>query len=204
MATINLQSIIQPSISPAFTAQYNGSSLGLFNTVNFSTGTTATVSNSVVTIQATGGSSSAGTLSSVGTATTVATTYYVTGITQTSTGTLYISQTNPISFDASTGILSAVTFNSTSDINQKNNVETVINAQDILDQLRGVRFTWRDNNLPSLGVIAQEVETVLPELVGETDGVKSVNYSGLTAVLIETVKNLSERVKALEAKLGEY
>jgi len=194
MTTINLQSIIQPGITPTFTAEYNGGVIGTFNVLNLSTGTTATVSSSILTIQGTGG----GTLSSLGTATSVASTYYVTGITQTNTGTLYISQANSIFFDASTGILSAVTFNSTSDINQKNNVETLSNSMNILSQLRGVKFTWRDNNSPSLGVIAQEVETVLPELVGETDGVKSVNYSGLTAVLIEAVKDLLERVRKLE------
>lgn len=194
MTTINLQSIIQPGITPTFTAEYNGGAIGTFNVLNLSTGTTATVSSSILTIQGTGG----GTLSSLGTATSVASTYYVTGITQTNTGTLYISQANSIFFDASTGILSAVTFNSTSDINQKNNVETLSNSMNILSQLRGVKFTWRDNNSPSLGVIAQEVETVLPELVGETDGVKSVNYSGLTAVLIEAVKDLLERVRKLE------
>lgn len=50
-----------------------------------------------------------------------------------------------------------------------------------------------------MGVIAQEVEAVFPELVHKDEqGLRSVNYAGLVAVLIESVKELDERVRALE------
>jgi hypothetical protein len=63
-----------------------------------------------------------------------------------------------------------------------------------------VKFVWKDLGTPSVGVIAQDVEKVLPELVSERDdiGTKSVNYNGLVGVLIEAVKELSARVSELE------
>ena len=51
-------------------------------------------------------------------------------------------------------------------------------------------------------MIAQEVEEILPELVAETNGTKSVNYNGLVGVLIEAVKELSTRVEHLESQLN--
>lgn len=71
-------------------------------------------------------------------------------------------------------------------------------------RLRGVSFTWREgappgHSGPDLGVIAQEVEEVFPELVRTDElGYKQVNYVGLIAPLIEAVKELDARVQALE------
>jgi hypothetical protein len=67
----------------------------------------------------------------------------------------------------------------------------------MIENLRGVKFTWRESGKPSLGVIAQELEEILPELVAGDEN-KTVNYSGLTAVLIEAIKELKERVEVLE------
>jgi hypothetical protein len=79
----------------------------------------------------------------------------------------------------------------------------------LVSRLRGVQFEWRDD-VPSghrgrdLGVIAQEVEEVFPELVHTDErGYKSVNYVGLIAPLIEAVKELDARVQALEQADGE-
>ena len=65
-----------------------------------------------------------------------------------------------------------------------------------------MNFTWSETNKLSLGVIAQDVEKVLPQLVSERSdtGTKSVNYNGLIGVLIESVKEISQRVKELEDK----
>ena len=90
--------------------------------------------------------------------------------------------------------------NSTSDINLKKDIEVVTSATEMLNQLRGVKFTWKENDEKSVGVIAQEVEAILPELVKGEEGDKSVNYSGLIGVLIEAVKELSARVEELENK----
>lgn len=79
----------------------------------------------------------------------------------------------------------------------KKNIETINNGLEIIESIRGVKFSWKESNKPSLGVIAQELELVLPQLVnGENN--KTVNYSGLIAVLIEAIKELKARVEILE------
>ena len=71
----------------------------------------------------------------------------------------------------------------------------------ILNQIDGVRYDWKNTKTPSLGVIAQTVEKVLPELVDENDeGTKSVKYNGLIGLLIEAVKDLSKEVEELKKK----
>lgn len=78
-----------------------------------------------------------------------------------------------------------------------------------LQAVRGVSWSWREGNPigksgTDAGVIAQEVETVFPELVTTDErGIKRVNYTGLVGVLIEAVKELDERVAALEAELDD-
>jgi hypothetical protein len=91
----------------------------------------------------------------------------------------------------------ATDFNSVSDINLKQNVQTVENALDVVNNLRGVRFDWKKDLRTSYGVIAQELEKVIPDLVN-LGKVKSVNYNGLIGVLIEAVKELSQEVEKLK------
>ena len=107
-----------------------------------------------------------------------------------------------LTYDSSSEILSCTNFNTTSDINLKKDIEIITNANEILNQINGVNFTWIKSNKPSIGIIAQEIEKVLPQLVSErTDtGTKSVNYNGLIGVLIEAVKELSRRVEELERR----
>ncbi len=107
-----------------------------------------------------------------------------------------------LTYDSVDEILSCTDFNTTSDINLKKDIEIITNANEILNQINGVNFTWIKSNKPSIGIIAQEIEKVLPQLVNErTDtGTKSVNYNGLIGVLIEAVKELSQRVEELERK----
>ena len=69
---------------------------------------------------------------------------------------------------------------------------------DVIEQLRGVEFEWKEDGRFGSGVIAQEVEQVLPHLVHmHEDGHKSVNYNGLMGYLIEEVKALKAEVEAL-------
>ena len=110
------------------------------------------------------------------------------------------TDSSEFTYDASNGTLSCTSFNSTSDINLKKDIEIITNANEILNQINGVNFTWINSNKPSIGIIAQEIEKVLPQLVNvRTDtGTKSVNYNGLIGVLVEAVKELSQRVEELE------
>jgi hypothetical protein len=94
--------------------------------------------------------------------------------------------------------ITAQDFNSTSDINLKKNIRTVENSLNTIDSLRGVSFDWKETGKGSYGVIAQELEEVLPELVG--DGVvKSVNYNGIIGVLIEAIKELKKEIEELKS-----
>jgi hemin uptake protein HemP len=93
-----------------------------------------------------------------------------------------------------------------SDLKLKENIEVVSNPIEKVEALRGVTFDWKRDGKKSAGVIAQDVEKVLPQAVKETRGLhdaepyKTVNYHALTSIFIEAIKELSARVKELEAK----
>ena len=94
-----------------------------------------------------------------------------------------------------------------SDERLKENVEVIGSAVEKVEAINGVSFDWipmegvHVHSGHDVGVIAQEVEKVLPELVTTRDnGYKAVKYDKLTAVLIQAVKELSDRVKTLENK----
>ena len=91
------------------------------------------------------------------------------------------------------GIATAQDFNSASDENLKTNIRTIEDPLAKVVQIRGVNFDWKETQRPSLGVIAQEVEKVLPELVTD-NGTKTVNYNGLIGLLIETVKEQQNKL----------
>jgi len=98
------------------------------------------------------------------------------------------------------GQVNASDFNSTSDARLKENVTPILNASDAIRQLQGVSFTWKDGGGQSYGLIAQEVEQIIPSLVEEQDETKRLKYLGLIAFLIESIKELQERVTALESQ----
>ena len=136
--------------------------------------------------------------------TTTSGTYYVVGTTSTS-GTLstaFISNTNAVSYNASTGALSAVSHVSSSDERLKSNIQTLTNAVQTVENLRGVSYLRNDK--AEIGVVAQEVEKILPMLVQEDpEGYKTVAYGNMVGLLIEAVKELSAEVKALKAELNK-
>lgn len=103
-----------------------------------------------------------------------------------------------------------VAYGSPSDYRLKNIKEVVPNALDKVMKLTGYRFDWKDvNKLTNIkedvGVIAQEVADVLPELAKTNeDGFMSVRYQGLTAVLIEAVKEQQKQIEELKTKLDAF
>jgi len=102
------------------------------------------------------------------------------------------------------GTVNAANFNTTSDATLKTNVETLTGSLDAVKSLRGVSFDWLENGNSEVGVIAQEVEAVLPDVVStNAEGIKSVKYGNMVAVLIEAMKEQQLRIEALELKLGE-
>jgi hypothetical protein len=100
------------------------------------------------------------------------------------------------------GIVTAGTVTLTSDARLKTNINQLNNALSNVMKLRGVSYTWIDlkkTRKNQIGVIAQEVEEIYPEFVHTNkDGMKSVNYSQMTAVLIEAVKELNSKITNLE------
>lgn len=98
------------------------------------------------------------------------------------------------------GIVTATDFNATSDINLKENIRSIQNPSEIISGLEGVRFVWKADGKESFGVIAQEVEKTLPELVSNGD-TKTVNYNGLIGVLIEAVKDQQKQINSLKTEI---
>jgi hypothetical protein len=95
----------------------------------------------------------------------------------------------------------------TSDVRLKQNVNTLKGGLEKLLQLRGVTFEWKEpekqGNLTGtqMGMVAQEVEKVFPEWVGEaSDGLKVLSIYGFEALVVEAIRELEARIKTLEAK----
>ena len=102
----------------------------------------------------------------------------------------------------STGIITATDFDSASDINLKENIQKIDNPIDKITKIEGVTFDWKSNNKSSMGVIAQNIEKVLPELVNGGES-KTVNYNGIIGLLIECVKTQKEQIDNLNQRLDE-
>ena len=86
-----------------------------------------------------------------------------------------------------------------SDKRVKENIKTIDNSLEKVNQLRGVEFNKIGEDKKSIGVIAQEIEKILPEVVREDDkGMKSVAYGNITGILIEAIKELTAKVERLE------
>jgi hypothetical protein len=99
-----------------------------------------------------------------------------------------------------TGIITA-----NSDIKLKENIEIINNALEKVNQIRGVTFTRNDQDDKQkrhAGVIAQEVEKVLPEVVIEgNDGIKSVAYGNFVGLLIEAIKEQQTQINTLKEQI---
>lgn len=115
------------------------------------------------------------------------------------TGASTLSVVNSITANAATiTTVTATDFNSTSDKRFKENISTIETPLDIVGKLEGVRFKWKESNKPSIGLIAQDVEEVLPEIVHTDDqGIKYINYGLLTALLIESIKQQQAIINTL-------
>ena len=119
-------------------------------------------------------------------------------ITEPSAGIASVRLANGINIS---GIVTATDFNSTSDARLKTNVQVIEDPLEKVLQINGVSFNWIKDNRPSMGVIADNIQEVLPELVSDTDP-KTVNYNGLIGLLIECVKQQQEEINALKASIN--
>ena len=96
----------------------------------------------------------------------------------------------------------APNFNATSDITLKDNVSIIDGALDMINNLEGISWNWKSDGRASLGVSAQNVETVAPQLVSNGSSHKAVNYNGLIGILIEAVKEQSNQINDLRHELS--
>lgn len=101
-------------------------------------------------------------------------------------------------------------WNQSSDIRFKKNIESIASSLDLINSLRGVRYDFRVDEFENkrfsserqIGLIAQEVIEVLPEVVSEDhEGYLSVAYSSIVPVLIEAVKEQQQQIEKLSAEL---
>jgi len=131
-----------------------------------------------------------------------------TGVSYFNAGNVGIGTTSPTNKLHVNGKLTTSGTNETSDIRLKKDIEPIENALTKVMKMRGIHYNWRTGEFPDkdlgsdrqIGVIAQEVEKIVPELV-ETDseGWKSVQYSNITALLIEAVKEQQKIIEELRA-----
>jgi len=127
-------------------------------------------------------------------------------------GSVGIGTTNPsVALHVVGSICYTGSIGTCSDSRYKKNITTVSSAIEKIYRLRGVRFNWRKDEYPEqkfddksqLGLIAQEVKEVFPELVMQDDnGYYSVDYVKLTPVLVEAVKELKAENDELRAKMS--
>jgi len=140
--------------------------------------------------------------SSLSNDTSTNTDYFPTFATAT-TGTasaLLVSSTK-LTYNPSTGTLTAVDLNSTSDSKYKENIEPINSAISILNNINGVSFNWKETGNKSYGVIAQELKDILPELVKQGEQGLSVSYIPLIAILIEAVKEQQKQIEELKSRV---
>lgn len=99
------------------------------------------------------------------------------------------------------GTTTATAFMYSSDRRLKSNIETISDPIELVKKLRGVTFDWNTDGTHTHGLIAQEVELVLPELVGtDSDGYKSVAYGNLIPILIEAIKQQQAEIELLKSQ----
>lgn len=115
-----------------------------------------------------------------------------------------------ITFDVSgnkidaTYFIEAPYFQAASDINLKENIVKIESAIDKIKTINGYTYNFKDNpSVPRAGLIAQEVEEILPEVVSTSEeGKKSIDYNGTIALLVEAIKEQQEEINLLKSRLN--
>ena len=123
----------------------------------------------------------------------------LTDISSSSDNALNVSSTK-LFFNPSTGQLNSTDFNSLSDKNKKDNIESLVDAINVINKIVPVSFTWKDNGNKAYGVIAQDVEEILPDIVSTNkEGVKSVSYTQIIPFLIQVIQEQHKEIQKIKA-----
>jgi len=103
---------------------------------------------------------------------------------------------------AATGNITSPFFYSESDLTLKENVNPIQDALRKILDLVGVDFVWKSTKQKSIGVVAQNVEKIVPEIVGRSSsGFKTVQYDSLIPILIEAIKEQQKQIDELRNKI---
>ena len=115
-----------------------------------------------------------------------------------------------LSFVPSTGTVTATDFAATSDANLKNVIRNIQNATDKIKSISGVEFTWNnvaknigvsDSEEVQIGLLAHQIKQLYPSMVyTHEDGYMRVNYDKLIPILIESIKELSDKIDSIQGK----
>jgi hypothetical protein len=106
--------------------------------------------------------------------------------------------------DASGNFTATGNITAYSDARLKTNVQTIENALETVNKMRGVTYERVDNGEQGVGVIAQEMKEVLPQVVMDSpleDGYMSVSYGNVVGVLIEAIKELKAEIEVLKGQI---
>lgn len=103
-----------------------------------------------------------------------------------------------IFFNAYSGTLSSISFNSLSDKRFKKDLSPITSALEKLKQLTGYTYTLIESEKRSAGLIAQEVELVQPESVGGNEEKKTIDYGSMMGLIVEAIKQLDDKVETLK------
>lgn len=115
-----------------------------------------------------------------------------------------VGTTVPSSTLQVSGTITCTDVNSTSDVRLKENIHSIKDPLDKIMKINGVGFRWKENKDEAIGVIAQDIEEIIPEVVKNSSDIKTVNYNGLIGVLIEAVKEQQHQIEELKKQINNF
>ena len=95
------------------------------------------------------------------------------------------------------GAIYSGSFVYSSDVSLKEDIQTIENPLEKVQQLRGVSYKWKDTGRKDIGLVADEVQEVLPELVVEK-GHKHIDYGHMIGLLVEAMKEQQKEIEELK------
>jgi len=178
-------------------------------TTSTGTATAVNISSTKLTFQPSTGTLAAtifsGSASNIATTlTTTNSTFYPTFVSSNSTTTNQAPNVaTAFTFNASTGTLTSTIVTASSDERLKENVRPITGALDLVQQLAGVIFNRIGQTDDEIGYLAQQVEKILPQVVHTAaDGMKSIAYGNIVALLSEAIKEQQAQIEELKGRLA--